>query len=261
MRVLEIFDAEFQDVNLEKVLILSLTNEDGTSYGWKLMGTPPRNVDNPRNATAIFIEALPIGSKGYSSISLSNFLLNNEIAKNELKFNEPLLNDLRTLVSTINEYSRNKLELEKQFFEKVSTPRKLNALIKNIDKLITHFNNLTQDEFIMRFSWGAGWKGMTGDYIDDLYKNGNQKWIEFFRQKYQMGKKEFKIFPKTRRIIFDGDEPKYLTGWIKVKLNDTKPLNETDQISSHSNQTTSNNLDPLSQLKQKYKVVENKKKK
>jgi CRISPR-associated protein Csm5 len=261
MRVLEIFDAEFEDVNLEKVLILSLTNEEGTSYGWKLMIKPPINVNDPERATWIFVEVLPIGSKGYSSISLSNFLLNNQIARNELKFNEPSLSDLRTLASTINEYSRNKLELEKQFFEKLSKPKKLSDLINNIDGLLKQFKDLTQDEFIMRISWGAGWKGMTGDYIDDLYKNENQKWIEFFKQKYQMGNKEFKIFPKTRRIIFDGDEPKYLTGWIKVKLNDTKPLNETDQISSHSNQTTSNNLDPLSQLKQKYKVVENKKKK
>jgi len=267
MRVLEIFDAEFQDVNLEKVLILSLTNEDGTSYGWKLMGTPPRNVDNPRNATAIFIEALPIGSKGYSSISLSNFLLNNEIAKNELKFNEPLLNDLRTLVSTINEYSRNKLELEKQFFEKLSTPRKLNALIKNIDKLITHFNNLTQDEFIMRISWGAGWKGMTGDYIDNLQKDEKQKWIDFFRDKYcdgmrmKMGRPGFPIFPKTRRIVFDGDEPKYLTGWIKVKLNDTKPIDQLKQENKQNVQEDSKELDPLSKLSQKFKVTNQKKKK
>jgi len=254
MRVLKIFDAEFQDVNLEKVLILSLTNEDRTSYGWKLMIKPPINVNNPEEATWIFVEALPIGSKGYSSISLSNFLLNNQIARNELKFNEPSLSDLRTLASTINEYSRNKLELEKQFFEKLSKPKKLSDLINNIDGLLKQFKDLTQDEFIMRISWGAGWKGMTGDYIDDLYKNENQKWIEFFRQKYQMGKKEFKIFPKTRRIVFDGYEPKYLTGWIKVKLNDMKPINEVKQYDIQNNQTESNNLDIQSKLSQHFKV-------
>jgi CRISPR-associated protein Csm5 len=153
------------------------------------------------------------------------------------------------------------LELEKQFFEKLSKPKKLSDLINNIDGLLKQLKDLTQDEFIMRISWGAGWKGMTGDFVNDLKYSENSKWIEIFRKKYQLGKKDFPIFPKTRRIVFDGDVPKYLTGWIKVKLNDTKPLNETDQISSHSNQTTSNNLDPLSQLKQKYKVVENKKKK
>jgi len=254
MRVLEIFDAEFEDVNLEKVLILSLTNEEGTSYGWKLMIKPPINVNNPEEATWIFVEALPIGSKGYSSISLSNFLLNNQIARNELKFNEPSLSDLRTLASTINEYSRNKLELEKQFFEKLSKPKKLSDLINNIDGLLKQLKDLTQDEFIMRISWGVGWKGMTGDYIDDLYKNKNQKWIEFFRQKYQMGKKEFKIFPKTRRIVFDGYEPKYLTGWIKVKLNDMKPINEVKQYDIQNNQTESNNLDIQSKLSQHFKV-------
>jgi CRISPR-associated protein Csm5 len=263
MRVLEIFDAEFQEINLEKVLILSLTNEEGSSYGWKLMIKPPINVNDPEKATWIFVEALPIGSKGYSSISLSNFLLNNQIAKNELKFNEPSLSDLRTLASTINEYSRNKLKLEKQFFKELSKPKTLNALIDNIDKLITHFDDLTQDEFIMRISWGAGWKGMTGDYINDLKNDEKQKWIDFFRDKYcdgmkmKMGRPEFPIFPKTRRIVFEDDKPKYLTGWIKVKLNDTKPK---DLSKSKNNKSDEPEIDPIELLKQNFKVTESKRK-
>lgn len=266
MRVLEIFDAEFEEINLEKVLILSLTNEEGTSYGWKLMGKPSKNVPDPNRATWIFVEALPIGSKGYTSISLSKFFFSDPVAINELKFNEPTLSNIRNLISTINEYSLSKLTSEKGFFERLRTPANLIDLIKNIDSLISQFNELTQDEFIMRISWGSGWKGMTGDFVDDLMKNDYKKWIDFFRDKYcdglkmKMGRPGFKIFPKTRRIVFEDDKPKYLTGWIKVKLNDTKLVEIKRQNDAQNHQRTTDNFDAATVLSQKFKVTEKKKK-
>ena len=260
MRVLEIFDAEFEEINLEKVLILSLTNEEGTSYGWKLMGRPPQNVPDPNRATWIFVEALPIGSKGYTSISLSKFLFNNPIAQNELKFYEPSLNDINNFISNINNYSLEKLRNEKTFFENLNNSKRLDHLIDNINTLINKFKNLSQDEFIMRISWGSGWKGMTGDFLDDLEDENNQKWIEFFRKKYQMGKKDFPIFPKTRRIVFEDDKPKYLTGWIKVKLNDTKPTSKNKEIDNIETDTKKVDDLSISKLGQKFKVkIESKK--
>lgn len=257
MRAIEIFDAEFEEITLEKVLILSLSNNEATSYKWKKMGRDASNQDIPKYATPIFVEALPIGSKGYSSISLSNFLFNNPTAQSELKFSESSLSNVNSLTSTINKYSMEKLNSEKAFFEKLNSSKKLNELIKNIDLLIDKHKALRSDEFIMRISWGTGWKGMTGDFINDLDKDEKTKWIEFFRKKYQMGKKDFPIFPKTRRIVFEDDKPKYLTGWIKVKLNDTKPK---DLSKSKNNKSDEPEIDPIELLKQNFKVTESKRK-
>ncbi|NWF51096.1 MAG: hypothetical protein HXY49_11215 [Ignavibacteriaceae bacterium] len=259
MRALEIFDTEFEDVDLLKVLILSLTNDQGTSFGWKQMSRPPKNVDNPKYATSIFVEALPIGSKGYSSISLSNFLFNNPTAKRELKFSENSLSNINSLISTINNYSIEKLNCEKKFFENHNSSKKLNELIKHIELLIAEHSKLKNDEFIMRLSWGSGWKGMTGDFINDLDKDEKTKWIEFFRKKYQMGKKDFPIFPKTRRIIFEDYKPKYLTGWIKVKLNETIPIAKIKYEKTTETKEVDKN-DWAAMLGEKFKVKNSKKK-
>jgi len=243
MRVIEVFDAEFENVDLEKIYILTLRNQNSTTYGWKKMGRNIPSKDNPREATPIFVEALPIDSKGYFSISLSKFLFNNPTAQNELKFNETSLSDFLKLRGIINKYSYEKLNKEKEFFTKLNSYRKLNTVIAEIDKLIDIINKLNNDEIVLRISWGSGWEGMTGDYLD-------QNWLNTFRQKYRLGRQNFP-FPKTRRIVFEDDEPKYLTGWIKIKLN-------ADRISEQSKTNTTANNDPMELLKQKFKVSESK---
>jgi CRISPR-associated protein Csm5 len=260
MRTLEIFDAEFEDVDLSKVLILSLINDQGTAFGWKQMSRPPKNIDNPKYATSIYVEALPIGSKGYSSFSLNNFLFNNPVAKRELELTDASLSSINSLISTINNYTLEKLKSEKAFFEKLNSSKKLNELIKNIDLLINVHNALKSDEFIMRISWGSGWIGMTGDFIDNLNNEKNKKWVEIFRKRYQMGKKDFPIFPKTRRIVFEGDKSKYLTGWIKVKLNESKPnpnYNKENTLDTNKNVDTN---DWAAKLGQKFTVKDSKNK-
>ncbi|AFH48908.1 Putative RAMP superfamily DNA repair protein [Ignavibacterium album JCM 16511] len=251
MRVLEIFDAEFDTVDLEKVLILSLTNDLGTSYGWKQLWNRQNTTDHKR-ASQISCEILPVGLKSYFSISLHNFLMNDPTANSTLVFNEDSLSDIKKLVKTINFYSNQKLNKEKEFFEKLTTPKNLTTVIKEIDNLINRLNNLSQDEFIIRISWGSGWKGMTGDFLDD-------NWLQIFRNKYRLGKSGFDIFPKTRRIVFEEDEPKYLTGWVKVKLNDNKPVTLKKEKIEKDEKIDSNNWAAV--LSQKYNVKETKKKK
>ncbi len=262
MRVLEVFDAEFEDLELERIFVLTLSSIDGSSFGWKKMGRDkkthlpyPPQIDH-NNATPIFAETLPMQSKGYFSISLNSFLLNDSTAANTLQFQERSLTEIKNLVSTINLYSKVKLENEIKFFSKLKSPKQLTSLLNEINNLCNDLNKLldsqnsSTDEFILRISWGSGWKGMTGDYLDET-------WLNNFRRKYQLGKRDFPIFPKTRRIVFEGEEPKYLTGWIKVKINDVKKLND----GSKNTDSKIDEVDPIELLKQKHKVTDLKKKK
>jgi len=247
MRVLEIFDAEFDTLDLEKILILSLTNDSGTSYGWKQLWNR-QNTADPNRASQVFCEILPVGVKSYFSFSLHNFLINDPTANSTLRFNEVALSDTKKLIEIVNSYSKQKLEKEKEFFERLTNPKKLTTVIKEIEKLIDKINKLSDNEFILRISWGSGWKGMTGDFLDQI-------WLANFRRKYQLGKREFPIFPKTRRIVFEDDEPKYLTGWIKVKLNEKK----INVLHKNGSEFSNNFNDSMELLKQKFKVVESKK--
>lgn len=246
MRALEVFDAEFDNLELVKVLILSLTNDTGTSYGWKQLWNR-QNTTNSNQASQIIAETLPIGSISYFSISLNSFLFNNQTAQSTLQFNESSLKEINNLREEINKYSKQKLEKEKEFFEQLTSPQKLNTVIKEIDTLLDKLNNLSQDELILRISWGSGWKAMTGDFLD-------QNWLNTFRRNYRLGKTNFPIFPKTRKIVFEDNEPKYLTGWVKIKLNDVVTMISSNERSSE-NQVASMEL-----LKQKFKVIESRKK-
>jgi CRISPR-associated protein Csm5 len=253
MRTLEIFDSDFENVELEKIFILTLRNQNGSSYGWKKMGRDVPSQDDPKNATPIFAETLPTGSIGYFSISLNTFLMEDTSAQSTLHFNEQALKDIQNLRIAINGFSVKKLEKEKEFYEKLTSPKKLNSVLKEIDNLLSKINNLNKDEFILRISWGSGWKGMTGDYLDE-------EWINIFRNKYgrgqAMGRPGFTIFPKTRRLVFEDDEPKYLTGWIKVSLNKSVGTDKNQ----NGNISLGNSKDPMETLKQKFKVTETKKK-
>lgn len=154
MRVLEVFDAEFEELELERIYILSLTNDSGTSYGWKQLWNRQNTID-PRRASQVIAETLPKQSKGFFSINLHSFLFNNSTAASTLRFNENSLNDIYSLISTINLYSKQKLEKEKEFFSKLQSPKKLNSVINEIDKLLNKIKNLSKDEFILRISWGS----------------------------------------------------------------------------------------------------------
>jgi|GEM_PF-826604 len=211
MRVLQAFDAHFKEVSLERVCLLNLTNQDGTSYGWKNIGRN-RNMSDPNDATQIFIETLPIGSKSDFSIHIDDFLLNNSAAKTKLNFQGHLFNNL---CSTINSYTLNQLDEEIKFYEGLMNPKKLSSLINNIKTIHSEVNKLVSgtNEFILRLSWGGGWRSMTGNYLDGEALKG-------FREKYALTRNDFPIFPKTRRIVFQDNIPSYITGFVKIKLND-----------------------------------------
>jgi len=252
MRVLEVFDAEFENIELEKILILSLTNANGSSFGWKQLWNRQNTPDIDR-ASQIITESLPIGSKGLFSLSLSNFLFYDSNAQSTLHFNEQALTDIQNLRMAINDYAVIKLKKEKEFYEKLTSPKKLTSVLKEIDNLLSKIYNLNKDEIILRISWGSGWKGMTGDFL-------NEEWINILRNKYgrgqAMGRPGFSIFPKTRRLVFEDYEPKYLTGWVKVTLNKSVEMDKNQ----NGNISSGNNIDPIEALKQKYKVTETKKK-
>jgi len=219
MRMIQVFDINFSTLELSKVLLLSLTNADCSTFGWKKLAQGMPNVSLKEDPTPLIVESLPIGAKSDFSLHIDDFLVKNDVAKNTLKF---VVFNLAGLSSLINTYSRNALLKEKEFFSKLNTARTLNNVLKEIENV---FANIPKEgsaeektEFVIRMSWGSGWKGMTGDFLET-------KWIDIFRKKYRQGKflnegTIFPIFPKTRKIVFEDDIPKYLPGWIKVKLND-----------------------------------------
>ncbi len=243
MRVLEVFDAEFNELDLDIIYIISLTSNDGTRFGWKNLRNR-KNVPNIENATQIVAETLPIGSKTSFSLVLNKFLFNNNTANQLLNFSEDALKEFANLAKTVNKYSIEYLGKEKKFFEKLRRPQELSSLIQEIENLISIIDSCKENEMVLRISWGGGWKSMTGDYLND-------KWLNYFRSVYRLGKEGFKIFPKTRRIIFDDDTPKYPAGWVKISLSQDNVINNkpaTQNSEDNKSDTAELDLSKLSNL-------------
>ncbi len=198
MRLIVPSDIHFsQDVvEVSEVKILSLSSREANSFKYKDFSLYP--------------EHLKIGAKANFTIRIDEFLFKNPTAKGKLKFEALSLSDI---VKTVNEQSKAHLEKEIAFFEKCGKDT-LKGVIEFNKALLDSIKPDSNNEFLLRLSWGSGWKGMTGDYLDD-------NWLKTFRAKFSLGKREFPIFPKTRRIVFKDDKPRFTLGWIFVRLNHT----------------------------------------
>lgn len=241
MRVLQVSDAEFSanDLTLIETKVLNLKSEN--TYGWKnLNPRDSKTYQNLRDGTSVYVEGLRENSKSELRIKIDDFLLNNEKTKC-LHFNEDKYY-FDKLAKIINNYSKKFIKKEIEFFETINMIEMKNFYHTLLDKI-------PKDEksFLLHMSWGSGWKGMTGDYLEE-------KQLEKFRKKFNLGKtfcpncdsnnlktdrynknnyrcfncnQNFSLFnlelcptfPKSRKIVINAGTPKSTMGWVIIYLN------------------------------------------
>jgi len=225
MRLIEPCDIYFNEskLDLAQIKVLNLTSPTGDEHGWKNLSARKTEKFH-KDATSIFSEVLPEGSQANFSIKLDTFLINNEKAITELGFEELRDFSISELSKMINRFTRTNISKELDFLNKLKTKKELSDLIENLVSLQKNIpqenSEIEKKEFIIRIAWGTGWKNMTGDFMDatellEMRKAFGNK------MNYDLNNlnKQFPIFPKSRRIIFENNVPSLLTGFIKVKLN------------------------------------------
>jgi len=231
MRVLAVRDVQVrqQDLDLYRVFVLRLTDPEGKHYDW-------RGMRRRRTFSVIYAEMLRPGTTASFSMRLDRFLLEDERARSELHFDRKAF-DFAKLARWANAYARKRLQRELAFLEKCNDGA-LNGLLNSLDALLQRIPDESDPEagqrFLLRLGWGSGWQSMTGDYLEG-------EWLEKIRKRYrlnyddrQRGRAHFPIFPKTRKIVFDGDRPAYLSGWVQIWLGKRPPadtrVTETQQV-------------------------------
>ena len=85
------------------------------------------------------------------------------------------------------------------------------AFYENLQKKILELAQ-TSGSCILRLAWGSGWKGMTGDWMDETTLQG-------VRKEKRLGREGFP-FPKTRRLAVKDGQPCLPLGWILLELDD-----------------------------------------
>ncbi|MDI9624115.1 MAG: type III-A CRISPR-associated RAMP protein Csm5 [Candidatus Aenigmatarchaeota archaeon] len=193
LRVSDTKTKSTEDLSIKVVRILS-TRRHG--YGFK--------------GFRIFIEALKPGVSTELEIKTDKFLLSNEIAR-ELGFDDK--KDLLVKIPDIcNEFARDLIKHEKQFFEEYNVDGRLDPILKFYENL-----KIQKNQFLLHFAWGVGWHSMT---IGRLLQNENDFFFRL-RKKFRLGKRRnkpyyVKTFPKTRKIVCENGNPAYPLGWVKV---------------------------------------------
>ena len=182
--------ASCNNLRIDEVRILT-TRKYG--YGWKGFN--------------IILETLKIGTKFNIEIKKDEFFVREDVSK-KLGFDDKVIY-LDNLKDICNDYNKDFIDYELTFLKKYNDG--------NLDEIIKFYENLgEEDGFLLHISWGAGWHGMTvGRLI-------NENLFESLRKMYRLGKRRnepryVKPFPKTRRIIFEDEKPKYPLGWIKLE--------------------------------------------
>lgn len=224
MRAFHISDTEEMNPNNLKIENVKILSTRKVGYGYKGFNS--------------IVEALKKKVITNINIKIDDFLMKE---KEKLGFNEKIINYLHDFGEICNEYAKNLIEYELNFFTKYNDGR-INQIIDFYEGLYDEIEN----GILLRLAWGTGWHGMTvGTEIDEeimdelrpiydlgkiVHKEcGGQVTIDrrnkgkFFCKKCRRGnidRKDIEIvkpFPKTRKIVFENNIAKYPLGWIKLE--------------------------------------------
>lgn len=167
---------------------------------YTLSGQPPRLKPNPRLVT--WVEAIPEDTDFLGEIWLEDYLLNIQ----ELSF--PQKADwLRQFQVSCSQFSSTIIDREQQFYSQYGLPSIANFYLKlkQIKK--------SPDSFLLPLAWGTGWHTKT------IASRLSPQEIQQIVRRYKLNKKrDYPIFPKTRRLAQRGNRPLIPLGWVNITL-------------------------------------------
>lgn len=145
-------------------------------------------------------------------------LLFREHEKAQLGFTDFQLKSLQEIPEICHYLTKQYLHTEQDFFKFYKLPEIANFY----DKLTKIHKNLSDEEFLMQIGWGTGYNANT---VTELFTNDAElpvDWMDL-RERFRLGESRSKRekydereFPKTRRILYRGQNPISPLGWVKI---------------------------------------------
>ncbi len=210
LRALQVEDAAFEkeDLALFQVKILTRTRR---GYAFKLLGSERKNLprEQARQATSIVLEALGADALSKTTrVVLDRFLLEHEKFK-PTPFSLPAADEFWPRAHA---HFLTLAEGEKEFFEDVGFKEAAQFYQRSILN-----RKFAENEYLIRLSWGGGWRFMTGDWLTPAQK-------ERVRRLYNLGRREAEEFPKTRRLVVENGLPFLPPGWATVTVEEVRTV-------------------------------------
>jgi len=166
----------------------------------------------------IFVEQIRQKQSMELSITIDEYLFS-ERAKKQLKFDQPQEEALRDVATACNQLTSDVIAREIKFFEKYDMPE----MVKFYDDLYRQTSKLTEGVFILCLGWGTGHhtKTILNPLVRD--EDDSKQFMLDIRKRLQLGESrsqrgvyDEREFPKTRRILYDGQKPLAPLGWVQI---------------------------------------------
>ena len=145
-------------------------------------------------------------------------LLFREREKKRLDFNDLQQETLKDIAEVCRSATDQLMRGERDFFSYYRFPEIANVY----DKLISLNNTLLDGEFLLQTGWGTGYNANT---VAALFTDDAElpvDWMDL-RERFRLGESrsrrgayDEREFPKTRRILYHGQNPLAPLGWVKI---------------------------------------------
>lgn len=146
-------------------------------------------------------------------------LLFRELEKNRLRFNDLQENTLRNISKVCRSDADALMRSEQSFFDYYSFTEIANLY----DKLIELNEALSEDAFMLQIGWGTGYHANTVTAIITDDDDAPEDLLPDLRERFRLGESrsqrghyDEREFPKTRHILYRGQNPVAPLGWIKI---------------------------------------------
>ncbi|WP_170065154.1 type III-A CRISPR-associated RAMP protein Csm5 [Methylovulum psychrotolerans] len=226
-----------EDLCLVDIRWLNLTTDstNKVSAEWRRITGKNFPINEWKKANGIHAEMLKPKSQAQFQLQWDEFLLS-DLSTWYTSAHDILPRDFAGLKERLNRHARYRLEQEIKFYHDYGAIKPEQACIK----LLSALQN-DPDSIYLQLSWGSGWRGMTGDWLEpDLTKEMCQL---FGLRKSVLSELPF---PKTRRLAVSGEEPKLPLGWVrlfsysqieeKLKQEQLKPQTEAALLDAETQQ-------------------------
>ena len=164
-----------------------------------------------------FVQHIRAGQHLTFTLKIDEILFR-EREKARLGFNELQEKTLRDIAEVCRSTTGELMRSEQDFFDYYN----LSEIANVYDKLIVLNKTLPEGAFLLQIGWGTGYHANT---VTSLYTEGEEPPIDSMdlRERFKLGESrsqrgnyDERDFPKTRRILYRGQNPIVPLGWVKI---------------------------------------------
>ncbi len=165
-----------------------------------------------------FVEHIQAGKRLTFTLKTDELLFR-EREKKRLGFTDLHVKTLLDIAEVCRAETAAQIDWEQAFYENYDVPEIANFY----DRLIAANNKLPEGTFFLQIGWGTGYNANTVTSLFTADENADENLSMDLRERFRLGESRSRRgdydpreFPKTRRILYRGENPVAPLGWVKI---------------------------------------------